>query len=56
MLDEPLLSPRRIAQGVALWLWFMYRPVEPVYIPLRKMLLYHRRPYACHLKWDKLPL
>lgn len=45
MTDEPLLSPKRILFGIRLWASLLVA-TPSVYVPLRRMVWFHRRPEA----------
>lgn len=50
MPDTPLLSPRRLRDAVRLYFYFLWpdRGRTQVYVPLWRLLAFHRRPEACH--------
>lgn len=47
MRDAALLNPKRLWYALMLWMWLRK---EGAPIPLARLLRYHRRPFATHLK------
>lgn len=47
IIDEPLLSPKRIFFSILRWLWWTIRGKEHSFL---EFLLYSRRPFASYKK------